>query len=160
MGRDIYAPKLFYRLFRWNDIHLERRLEPFNNSIFSLLLASHLGGEDKSGIRGLLTRYLGDRGFQVDTAGDGEEAFRKVIEDPPDVMLLDLYLPRLNGHDLLRRMQEMNITIELIFTMSGYAQTSDAKECLRLGAIDHLLKPIDLEHLHRSILLRLGAHPA
>ncbi len=116
--------------------------------------------DDKSGIRGLLTRYLGDRGFQVDTAGDGEEAFRKVIEDPPDVMLLDLYLPRLNGHDLLRRMQEMNITIELIFTMSGYAQTSDAKECLRLGAIDHLLKPIDLEHLHRSILLRLGAHPA
>lgn len=116
--------------------------------------------DDKPGIRGLLTRYLGDRGFDVDTAGDGEEAFRKVMNEPPDVMLLDLYLPRLNGHDLLRRMREMNIAIELIFTMSGYAHTSDAQECLRLGAIDHLLKPLDLEHLHRSIVLRLGAHPA
>ena len=116
--------------------------------------------DDKPGFRGLLSRYLGDQGFRVDTAGDGEEAFRKVIKEAPDVMLLDLYMPRLNGHDLLQRMQEMNIAIELIFTMSGYADTSDAQECLRLGAIDHLLKPIDLEHLHRSIVLRLGAHPA
>jgi len=116
--------------------------------------------DDKPGIRCLLSRYLGDHGFRVDTAGDGEEAFRKVIKEAPDVMLLDLYMPRLNGHDLLLRMQEMNIAIELIFTMSGYAVTSDAQECLRLGAIDHLLKPIDLEHLHRSIVLRLGAHPA
>ncbi len=116
--------------------------------------------DDKPGIRALLTRYLGDRGFRVDTADDGEEAFRKVIKEAPDVMLLDLYMPRLNGHDLLRRMQEMNVAIELIFTMSGYADTSDAQECLRLGAIDHLVKPIDLEHLHRSIVLRLGAHPA
>lgn len=116
--------------------------------------------DDKPGIRGLLSRYLGDHGFRVDTAGDGEEAFGKVIKEAPDVMLLDLYMPRLNGHDLLRRMQEMNIAIELIFTMSGYADTSDAQECLRLGATDHLLKPIDLEHLHRSIVLRLGAHPA
>lgn len=116
--------------------------------------------DDKSGIRGLLVRYLGDRGFHVDTARDGEEAFRKVMNDPPDVLLLDLYLPRLNGHDLLRRMREMDISVELIFTMSGYADTSDAQECLRLGATNHLRKPLDLEHLHRSILLRLGAHPA
>jgi len=113
--------------------------------------------DDQSGIRGLLTRFLGDRGFRVEAAADGEEAFRMLKQSPPDVMLLDLYLPRLNGHDLLRRMQEMNISVEVIFTMSGYADTSDAQECLRLGAIDHLLKPIDPEHLHRSIVLRLGA---
>jgi CheY-like chemotaxis protein len=51
----------------------------------------------------------------------------------------------------------MDIDVELIFTMSGYADTTDAQECLRLGASDHLLKPIDVEHLHRSILLRLGS---
>jgi CheY-like chemotaxis protein len=115
--------------------------------------------DDQSGIRGLLTRYLGERGFLVEAASDGEEAFRMVKQSPPDVMLLDLYLPRLNGHDLLRRMREMDISVDLIFTMSGYADTSDAQECLRLGAIDHLLKPIDPEHLYRSILLRLGAQP-
>jgi len=112
--------------------------------------------DDQDGIRGLLSRYLGERGFTVRAASDGEEAFRLLTEDVPDVLLLDLYLPRLNGHDLLRRLQDMDIDIELIFTMSGYADTTDAQECLRLGASDHLLKPIDVEHLHRSILLRLG----
>ena len=90
---------------------------------------------------------------------DFYEAFLKVINEPPDVMLLDLYLPRLNGHDLLLRMTDMDIAIELIFTMSGHAHASDAQECLRLGANDHLLKPLNLERLRRSIVLRLGAHP-
>jgi CheY-like chemotaxis protein len=114
--------------------------------------------DDQPGIRGLLSRYLGERGFEVRTAADGEEAFRMLTQEVPDVMLLDLYLPRLNGHDLLRRLQDVEITVGLIFTMSGYADTTDAQECLRLGASDHLLKPIDVEHLHRIILLRLGAH--
>ena len=116
--------------------------------------------DDQSGIRGLLCRYLGEQGFEVESASDGEQAFRSLMNDPPDVMILDLYLPRLNGHDLLRRMQDMEISVDLIFTMSGYADTADAQECLRLGATDHLLKPIDLAHLHRSILLRVGARLA
>ena len=112
--------------------------------------------DDQSGIRGLLSRYLSGQGLEVRSAADGEEAFRSLLSDPPDIMLLDLYLPRLNGHDLLRRMQEMEISVDLIFTMSGYADTADAQECLRLGATDHLMKPIDLDRLHRNIQLRVG----
>ena len=116
--------------------------------------------DDQPGVNGLLARYLRNRGFEVETAADGEQAFGVLLNNPPDILLLDLYLPRLNGHDLLRRMREMDLTVDLIFTMSGYADTTDAQECLRLGAADHLLKPIDLEHLYRSILLRLGTHSA
>ncbi|MGD8328508.1 MAG: response regulator [Acidobacteriota bacterium] len=112
--------------------------------------------EDQPGIRGLLSRYLAKRGFEVRTAADGEEAFGLLTQEVPDVMLLDLYLPRLNGHDLLRRMLDMEIAVELILTMSGCADTIDARESLRLGASDHLSKPIDVEHLHHAILLRLG----
>jgi CheY-like chemotaxis protein len=111
--------------------------------------------DDQPGIRGLLSRYLGERGFDVETAADGEEAFRKLRKRAPEVMLVDLFLPRLNGHDLLRRMQELEVSVPLIYTMSGYADTADAQECLRLGASDHLLKPLDLDHLHRNIRLRL-----
>jgi CheY-like chemotaxis protein len=113
--------------------------------------------DDQPGIRGLLSRYLGERGFDVETAADGEEAFRKLNKRTPEVMLVDLFLPRLNGHDLLRRMQDLEVSVPLIYTMSGYADTADAQECLRLGASDHLLKPLDLDHLHRNIRLRLGA---
>jgi len=116
--------------------------------------------DDQPGVNGLLSQYLVTRGFVVRTAADGEQAFGMLLADPPDVLLLDLYLPRLNGHDLLRRMRDAGLKVGLIFTMSGYADTADAQECLRLGAADHLLKPIDLEHLYRSILLRLGTHSA
>ncbi len=142
----------------------------FDTPLERLRIAPHAGREepnmdsprvlivdDQAGIRGLLSRFLGERGFLIESAADGEEAFRMLRLDPPDVLLLDLYLPRLNGHDLLRRMRELDINVGLIFTMSGYADTSDAQECLRLGAVDHLLKPLDPEHLHRSIVLRLGA---
>ncbi len=112
--------------------------------------------DDQDGVRSLLARYLGARGYDVRTAANGEEAFQAILHDPPDVLLLDLYLPRLNGHDLLRRMRDMEMSVDLIFTMSGYADTVDAQECLRLGAADHLLKPIDLDHLLRSLQLRVG----
>ena len=113
--------------------------------------------DDQTGIRGVLERHLRSHGFTVHTAGDGESAFSAILRQPPDVLLVDLYLPRLNGHDLLRRLREAGIEIELIFTMSGYADTSDAQECLRLGATDHLLKPLDVGNVYRSIMLRLGA---
>ena len=147
----------------WSSIHPSRRYEfpprepPTEDAAQPGRL---LVVDDQAGIRGLLNRYLGDRGFEVECAGDGEEAFRAVMNNTPDIMLLDLYLPRLNGHDLLRRMYEMEISVDLIFTMSVYADTADAQECLRLGAADHLLKPLDLDHLYRSILLRTGSRTA
>ena len=112
--------------------------------------------DDQDGIRSLLARYLGESGFDVQTAANGEAAFQAILHDPPDVLLLDLYLPRLNGHDLLRRLKDMQMSVDLIYTMSAYADTADAQECLRLGAVDHLLKPIDLDRLLRSLQLRLG----
>lgn len=135
------------------------RLAPtaVSHTAFGAAPAKVLVVDDQSGVRGLLSRYLGECGFDVFTAADGEEAFQVLRNVSPDVLLLDLYLPRLNGHDLLRRMRDLDISVELIMTMSGAAETADAQECLRLGATDHLLKPIDIEHLRRSILLRLGA---
>ena len=113
--------------------------------------------DDQPAIRTLLEKFLESRGFEVSTAADGEQAFQSLIEDPPDVLLLDLYLPRLNGYDLLRRLKDLGVSVRLIYTMSGYADTTDAQECLRLGAADHVLKPLDLEALERGIRLRLGA---
>lgn len=111
--------------------------------------------DDQLGIRGVLERHLAARGFAVRTARDGEEAFRMILRQPPDVLLLELYLPRLNGHDLLRRMREAGVAVNLILTMSGHADTADAQACLRLGASDHLLKPLDAGDVYRKITLRL-----
>jgi len=113
--------------------------------------------DDEASIRSLLSRFLIRRGFEVETAADGEEALAMIAETPPDILVMDLYMPKVNGHEVLKEIQDNNIDIGVICTISGYASEHDARECLRLGAADHLDKPLDLKQLDWSIRLRLDA---
>ena len=115
--------------------------------------------DDEASIRSLLSRFLIRRGFEVETASDGEEALAMIVESPPDILVMDLYMPKINGHEVLKRIQDDEIDVGVICTISGYASEDDARECLRLGAADHLGKPLDLKQLDWSIRLRLDAKP-
>ena len=111
--------------------------------------------DDEASIRNLLSRFLVRRGFDVETAADGEEALAKIAEDPPDILVMDLYMPKVNGHEVLKQIKDNDMGVGVICTISGYASDDDARECLRLGAADHLSKPLDLKQLDWSIRLRL-----
>ena len=111
--------------------------------------------DDEASIRNLLARFLSRRGFDVETAADGEEALERIADNPPDILVMDLYLPKLNGQEVLKKIQENELSVGIICTISGYASDEDARECLRLGAAEHLAKPLDLKQLDWSIRLRL-----
>ena len=111
--------------------------------------------DDEASIRNLLARFLSRRGFDVETAADGEKALEMITADPPDILVMDLYMPKVNGHEVLKKIQENELGVGVICTISGYASDDDARECLRLGAADHLAKPLDLKQLDWSIRLRL-----
>ncbi len=113
--------------------------------------------DDEPSIRSLLSRFLIRRGFEVETAADGEEALAMIAESPPDILVMDLYMPKVNGHEVLKIIQDNDIDVGVICTISGYASEDDARECLRLGAADHLAKPLNLKQLDWSIRLRLDA---
>lgn len=113
--------------------------------------------EDEAAIRNLLARFFARRGFDVDTAANGEEALEIIRAEPPDVLVIDLYMPKVSGHEVLRRLRESDIDVGVICTISGHASDDDARECLRLGAAEHLPKPLDLQQLDWSIRLRLDA---
>lgn len=113
--------------------------------------------DDEASIRSLLARFLSRRGFDVDTAADGEEALEMITADPPDILVMDLYMPKVNGHEVLKKIRDNQLDVGVICTISGYASDDDARECLRLGAADHLAKPLDLKQLDWSIRLRLDA---
>jgi CheY-like chemotaxis protein len=113
--------------------------------------------DDEASIRNLLQRFLSRRGFDVTTAANGEEAMEMIAEDPPDILVMDLYMPKANGHEVLKQIKENEVDVGVICTISGYASDEDASECLRLGAADHLAKPLDLKQLDWSIRLRLDA---
>lgn len=115
-----------------------------------------LVADDQQDVRDLLRRFLKLRGFDVQVTTNGEETLEALRNDPPDVLLLDLYMPQMTGHEILRRIRDEHLEVGVICTISGYATQDDAQECLRLGAVDHIPKPLDLKHLDWSLRLRLG----
>jgi len=76
----------------------------------------------------------------VDEAGDGEEALRIITEDQPDVVLLDIKMPKMNGLEVLRAVKEQNLPSKVII-LSSFDDISYVKEALRLGAYDYFHKP-------------------
>ncbi|RKH68883.1 protein-glutamate methylesterase/protein-glutamine glutaminase [Corallococcus aberystwythensis] len=96
----------------------------------------------------------------LDWAGDGEEGLKKVLELKPDVVTLDLEMPRLGGHTFLRLLMSASPTPVIV--ISSYAHKSDIFKALELGAVDFIAKPPQgtpaaLEHLRRELLDKVHA---
>lgn len=110
--------------------------------------------DDEEDVRDLLRRFLTRRGYEVDTAADGEAALEAVAEDKPDIVLLDIKLPALSGLAVLERLREEASEVAVI-TMSGVADEDTARRSLELGAADFVTKPFNLPYLETSLLAKL-----
>jgi DNA-binding response OmpR family regulator len=95
--------------------------------------------DDEPMVREVLTRYLTREGFTVSGAGDGHQALEAIRGEPPDVILLDLMLPRLSGLDVLRALR-MDGDVPVII-LSAKASEQERIEGLKLGADDYVVKP-------------------
>jgi len=103
--------------------------------------------DDEEPIRSLLRRFLTSRGFIADSASDGIETLRAIRRKYYDAVLLDLYLPKLSGLDLLKHVRDQDIPVGSIITMSGFDDDEARNQSFELGAEDFLPKPIDLQIL-------------
>lgn len=103
----------------------------------------------------MLRTLLEIRGFNTLEARDGKEVVDKAVCERPDLILMDVGLPNLNGFEATRLIRNIKSLayIQIIF-ISGYAQESDAAEAYAAGADDFLIKPIDFDKLD-SILDQL-----
>jgi len=110
--------------------------------------------DDEPSVRDVLSRFLAERGYRVDSAKDGEAALAMILADAPDIVLLDLKMPRLGGIDSLRRLREEGVDIA-VSTVSGHADEETARESLRLCAADFINKPFNPEYLETSLLAKL-----
>ena len=107
--------------------------------------------DDDNGIRKSFTDYLEDHGYRVLSAENGLEGLRLFEQARPDLVLLDLRMPKIDGIELLGRIRSISTDIPLI-VVSGTGRIADAVESLRLGAWDFLLKPLeDLSVLGHTI---------
>ena len=107
--------------------------------------------DDEPMVREVLARYLENAGFSVDTAADGVQALERFTGSPPDLVLLDLMLPRIDGLDVFRSMRETSPTPVIMLTARG--NETDRVVGLDLGADDYVAKPFS----PREVVARVRA---
>ncbi len=100
--------------------------------------------DDEESICQTLGGILKDEGLEVVTAASGEEALRVVDEDPPNLVLLDIWLPGIDGIEVLKAIKAGHPQIQVII-MSGHGTIETAVKATRLGAFDFIEKPLSLE---------------
>jgi two-component system, OmpR family, alkaline phosphatase synthesis response regulator PhoP len=117
--------------------------------------------EDDEIIRMTLGDRLRSEGYSVDFASDGEEGFRKASQNPSDLIILDIMLPRKNGFDVCRDLRMAGVVTPILM-LTARGQTIDKVLGLKIGADDYLTKPFDaMELLARmEALLRRAKAPA
>ena len=116
--------------------------------------------EDDAETRGVLVRELGSRGYRTQEAADGTAALERWEAARPDVILLDLGLPDMDGLDVIRRVRREAMTPIVI--LSGRYAEREKVEALERGADDYVTKPFGLEELHARlrVALRRAAGPS
>jgi DNA-binding response OmpR family regulator len=105
-----------------------------------------------------LAERLALRGIDVRTAHSGEEALRRIEDDPPEVVVLDVMMPGMSGLEVLRRVKAQNPEIKIVL-LTGIGNPRDGAEGIRLGASDYLMKPLQIEELLEKIGVVLKASP-
>ena len=97
--------------------------------------------EDDKFLRELISRKLIGEGFDVLEAVDGEEGIKKIKEGKPDLVLLDLILPSIDGFEILTRVRDdPEVSSIPVIILSNLGQREEVEKGLKLGAIDYLIK--------------------
>ena len=119
--------------------------------------------EDERDIRDLILLHLQRDGYQVTTAGSGEDGLLQVKQSPPDLILLDLMLPGMSGLEVCRRLRQEPTTATLpILMLTAKADEVDRVVGLELGADDYVVKPFSPKELVarvRAVLRRSRPGP-
>jgi CheY-like chemotaxis protein len=112
-------------------------------AMFNILLV-----EDNEMNRDMLTRRLQRKGYEVIIAVDGKEAVRMAQSQAPDLILMDIRLPVMDGWEAMQQIKIMQETRSIpMIALTAHAMTGDMEKCMDAGCDDYDTKPIDLPRL-------------
>ncbi len=117
--------------------------------------------DDEDGNLHLVEAMLSPLGYEVILASDGEEALAKVKETPPNVILLDTLIPKIDGFEVVRRLKKDEATKTIpVVMMTAQKAVEDRLKALEAGADDFLTKPVDEAELRARVnsLLKVKAY--
>lgn len=110
--------------------------------------------DDEPDIRNIIKDILDDEGYQVSTAENGETARLALSQHRPDLILLDIWMPDVDGITLLKEFKQHNPNLSIVM-MSGHGTIETAVEATRLGACDFIEKPLSMAKLIRGVEVAL-----
>ena len=100
----------------------------------------------------MLTRRLKKKGFELIIAGDGQEGIDKAVEETPDLILMDLSLPTMDGWTATAKIKEMERVKDIpIIALSAHAMPEHRDRALKAGCSDYDTKPVDIKRLLSKI---------
>ncbi len=111
--------------------------------------------DDDALLRASVGRMLVDEGYAVDAAGDGHEALTRVAASPPDLILLDVLMPGMNGRQLLETLRGNATTRAIPVLVMTAVQGIDATAGITAGSVDYVEKPFDVDELLNKVALAL-----
>lgn len=113
--------------------------------------------EDNEMNRDMLSRRLARRGYTVNLAVDGAEALEQVNSVRPDIILMDMSLPVLDGWEVTRRLKSNDSTADIpVIALTAHAMAGDRQKALEAGCDDFDVKPIDFTRLLSKISALVG----
>jgi len=109
--------------------------------------------DDQMGVRRLLYEAFKEEGYKVELAGSGLEALEKVKSEMPDIILMDMKMPGMNGLETLHEIKKVNDSI-LVVMMTAYGELEIISEAMKLGINEYITKPFDINEL-RSVVKKV-----
>lgn len=110
--------------------------------------------DDQNGIRILLMEVFSSEGYDSFQAANGKLALEIVQHESPDLVLLDMKIPGMDGLEILKRIKEINTDIKVIM-MTAYGELDMIKEATELGALMHFTKPFDIDEMRVAVNTQL-----
>jgi two-component system, response regulator, stage 0 sporulation protein F len=112
--------------------------------------------DDQFGIRILLNEVLQREGYETYQAANGIQALDIVTNHSPDLVLLDMKIPGMDGIEILKRMRKIDQEISVII-MTAYGELDMIQEAKDLGALTHFAKPFDIDDIRSAVKKYLPA---
>lgn len=110
--------------------------------------------DDEKDLTEMIAKFLYNSGYEALTAFNGLEAIEKVTKEKPQIVLLDIRMPGMDGLGVLKAIKTINPKIAVVM-ITGVEDEDIAKQCMEAGAFDYITKPISLDYLERAVLLKL-----
>jgi CheY-like chemotaxis protein len=110
--------------------------------------------DDEQGICDVLDEFLTKKGYKVTTVLSGEAAIKKVKEERPHMVLLDIKMPAMDGIEALKRIREIDKEIGIVM-VTAVNDDVVGQRCMELGASDYITKPLDFNYLETNLMVKL-----